>query len=95
MLVKKISSERRLIMASSSRRDIGRLPRDVRQLDLNFCFGESRLISGEGGDSNMDDSIDGEHETPDSNEFTMLQNPPKVFLRRFNNKWKIGLRWLY
>ena len=81
-------------MASSSRKGLGRPPRDARQLDLNFCFGESKLISSEDG-SNMDDVDDGEHGTPDSNEVTMLQNPPKVFLRRFNNKWKIGRRWLY
>ena len=65
-------------MASSSRRGLGRLPRNARQLDLNFLFGESRLISIEDGDSIIDDAVDGEHETPDSNEVTMLQNTPKV-----------------
>ncbi|KAG0593808.1 hypothetical protein M758_UG021100 [Ceratodon purpureus] len=85
------------MMASSSRRSgPGRPPRDARQLDLNQCFGESgRVISSEDGDSVMDDALDGEHGTPDSSDVTMLQNPPRVFLRRFNNKWKIGRRWLY
>ena len=64
-------------------------------LRLEFFFDESKLISSEDGDSNMDDAVDGEHGTPDSSKVTMLQNPPKVFLRRFNNKWKIGRRWLY
>ena len=73
-------------MASNSRRGPGRPPRDARQLDLIFCFGESRLISNENGDLNMDDAVDGEHRTPDSNEVTMLQNPPKIFLRRFSSK---------
>ena len=82
-------------MASNSRRGPGRPPRDARQLDLNFCFGESRLISSDDGDSNLDDAVDVEQGTPDSNEVTMLQNPPKVFLRKFNTKWKIGRRWLY
>jgi hypothetical protein len=73
-------------MASRLRRGPGRPPWDACQLDLNFCFGESRLICSEDGDLNMDDAVDGEHETPDSNEVTILQNPPKVFLRRFNTK---------
>ena len=59
-------------MASNSRRGLGRLPWDARQLDLNFLFGESRLITIEDRDSNMDDAVDGEHETPDSGEVTML-----------------------
>jgi hypothetical protein len=72
-----------------------RPPRDASQLDLNFCFGESRLIGSEDVDSNMDNAVEGEHKTPDSNEVTMLQNPRKIFLRIFNIKWKIGRRWLY
>ena len=82
-------------MASNSRRRPGRPPRDARQLDANFCFGESRLISRENGNSNMDDVVDGEHRIPSSSEVTMLQNPPKVSLRIFNINWKIGRRWLY
>ena len=82
-------------MASSSRRGPGRPPRDARQLYLNFCFGESRLIGSEDKDSNMDDAVDGEHGTLDSSEITMLQNSPKVFLRSSNSKWKIGCQWLY
>ena len=81
-------------MASSSHRGHGRPPRDARQLDLNF-FCDSRKISSEGVDSNMDDAIDGEHKIPDSSEVTMLQTPPKIFLYRFNIKWKIGRRLLY
>ena len=62
-------------MAFSSCKGPGRPPRDARQLDKNFCFRESRLINSEDGDSNMNDVVDGEHTTPDSSEFTMLQNP--------------------
>ena len=68
----------------------GRLPRDACHLDLNFCFGESRLINSEDGYLNMDNAVDGEHGIPDSTKGIMLQNPSKVFLRRFNNKWKSG-----
>ena len=73
-------------MASNSCRGPRHIPRDARQLDLNFCFGESRPITSEDGDLNMDDAVDGKHGTPDFSEVTMLQNPPKVFLRRVNNK---------
>lgn len=51
-------------MAPSLRRGLERSPRDARQLDLNFCFGEFRSISSEGRDSNMNDVVDGIHETP-------------------------------
>ena len=63
-------------MTSSSHRGPGHPPWDARQLDLNFCFSESRLISVEDEDSNMNDVVDGEHGTPDSNEVTMLQTHP-------------------
>jgi hypothetical protein len=43
----------------------------------------------------MDDAVDGEHETLNSNEIIMLLNPSKIFLRVFNNKWNIGRRWLF
>ena len=71
VLVRIFRNERGLIMASSSRRGPGRPLRDARQLDLNFCFGESRLISSEDEDSNMDNVVDGEHGTPDSSEVIM------------------------
>ena len=77
-------------MASSSRRGPGCPPRDARQLELNFYFGEFRLLSSDDGGSNIDDAVDGEHRTSDSSKITMLQNPPNIFLRRFNSKWKIG-----
>lgn len=57
MLVRNFCSERGLIMTSSSRRGLEHSPRDARQLDLNFCFGQSRLISSEDGDSNIDNAI--------------------------------------
>ena len=92
MLVKTFCSIKRLIMVSSSRRGPRRPHQDACQLDLNFCFGESRLISSDDGDLNMDDAVDGEHKTLDSSKVITLQNPSKFFLRRFNNKWKIGRR---
>jgi hypothetical protein len=52
--------------------------RDARQLNLNFYFGETRLINSEDGNSNMNDAVDavdGEHRTLDSNEVIMLLNP--------------------
>ena len=78
MLVRNSCGKRWLIMATNSRRGPGRPHLKTRQLDLTFCFGESRLISSEDGDSNIDNTVDGEHVTPDSSEVTMLQNPPKV-----------------
>jgi hypothetical protein len=73
-------------MASNSRRGLGRPPRDARQVDLNFCFGESRLINSEDRDSNKDDAVDGEYGTPDSSEVTMLGNPPKVSLTQIQQQ---------
>ena len=73
-------------MASSSRRGLRHPPRDARQLGLNFCLSESRLISSADGDLNMDDAVGGEHGTPNSSEVTMLQNPPKIFLRIANER---------
>ena len=82
-------------MTSSSRKGPGHPPRDVCQLDLNFCFGESRLVNSEDKNSNIDGAVDDEHGTLDSSEVIMLQIPLKIFLCRFNNKWKIGRQWLY
>jgi len=33
--------------------------------------------------------------TPDSCEVTLLPNPYRVFLQKFNSNWKIGCHWLY
>lgn len=68
-----------MIEASSLRRGPGRPPRDARQLDLNFRFGELRLHSSEDRDSNVNDAVDGEHGIPNSSEGTMLQNHPRFF----------------
>ena len=43
----------------------------------------------------MDDAVDDKHGTRDSSEVTMVQNPPKVFLCKFNSKLKIRCQWLY
>lgn len=39
----------------------------------------SRMISNEVEDSNIDNVVDGEYETPDSNEVTILENSSKFF----------------
>lgn len=52
-------------------------------------------INNEVDSDNMDVEVDPDCGTPDSSEVTMLQTHLKIFLQKFNSKWKIGRHWLY